>query len=441
MKNRHKVMLAVPHNGSVVWGTAHGLLRASAKHDVTVTNICWSNLGGAHNALWCQALNAAQEGAITHLAFLHADVGPDDLWVDALLEVMDERDADLVSSVSPVKDERGVTSTGIGVPGLGWSPLLRFTLHELAEMPETFNAEEAGYPDKVLLHNTACWVADLRKPVFYLRDDEDQALSYFTLRDRIVFSEGRWIAQVESEDWFFSRRLHEANAATYVTQRVKLSHMGSMPFRNDSAWGSNAVDLDSEPLWMKVDQKRYIHENGYWLQKIPQWHHRDRGFQVGLVELLSNAQDVVDLGCGPGTYVGALRRAGICAIGLDGNPATAEIPNCAVKDLTTPMNGEPETDWTLCMEVGEHIPREKEGALLDRIAACRVGAVVTWAQPGQIGRGHINCRSRDEVIELLGSRQLTVDSAATEQLKESATIDYLRDNVTVFRKSSVVTGT
>jgi len=252
----YKVMLGIPtNNQQMLYGAAQGLFRATWKHQVTIAPSFSGLLASGFNILWAQALNRVKEGEITHLAFLHADIAPDDGWIDTLIEEMEAQDACFCSAVSPIKDQRGLTSTGLGEPGLSWSPLRRFTMKEIANFPETFDAATIGFPDKVLLLNTGCWVADLRNPIFRATNDKDEARLFFTINDRVVCHEGTWTHQVESEDWFFSRRMHEWGIKAVATRKVKLLHMGLSAFTNQSAWGTEDCDEDLRPLWEQAGVK------------------------------------------------------------------------------------------------------------------------------------------------------------------------------------------
>jgi hypothetical protein len=210
-------------------------------------------LAAGFNSIYCQALNLAEAGEITHLAFLHGDIAPEDLWIDKLVEEMERVEADFISVVAPIKDVRGLTSTGVGYFGMDWSPLRRFTMSEIMEMPETFSVADTPYPDQVLLHNSGCWLADLRNPLFRAEDANGIGLVYFTINDRILRLQGKWTYHVESEDWFFSRRLHEQDAKTFVTRKIKMAHCGSFEFRNDHAWGLEKVDEQTRELWEQLE--------------------------------------------------------------------------------------------------------------------------------------------------------------------------------------------
>ncbi len=231
-----------------------GVYTSSYKHEWSVSNssMGWDDM----NQLWAEALNSGEQGEITHFAMLHSDIGPNEGWLDVLLEECDRLNADMISVPAPLKDHRGVTSSGIGDPESPWSPLKRFTVRELQEMPETFNQADIGYPNHPLLHNTGCWVADLRKPVFYQVDEKGVLVADFNFPLSIMRdpATGRWTHRRESEDWHFSRKLHQLGANSYVTRKVKLIHFGGGSFRNDQAWGTyERGDEDTKHKWAKAE--------------------------------------------------------------------------------------------------------------------------------------------------------------------------------------------
>jgi hypothetical protein len=248
MTERYKILLGHPHNGFITEGAARAMLRPSENHDVMVMPFGGSLLAAGFNYLLCQALNMYNEGKITHFAFIHADVAPEDGWLDILVDEMEEKKADFVSCVIAIKDGRGLTSTGVGQWGMEWSPKKRFTIKEVLSLPGTFSIEDTEYPDDILLHNSGLWVADLRTNVFNQYDSAGQALVYFTIRDKIEYVDGKYVHSVEPEDWYFSRRLYEQGARTFATRRVHVDHMGWAAYPNDQVWGQD-VDEATRELW------------------------------------------------------------------------------------------------------------------------------------------------------------------------------------------------
>lgn len=240
---QHRIYLAVPGH-HICWGTVTGVINATAKHIVMPFNGGMGFSGQEDfNVLWTDAHNLFNEGKITHFAMMHGDITPDpgQRWLDILLDEMDARNASLVSSISPIKDGRGLTSSGICDLEDQWLPYRRFTMKEVHEsLPETFDHVGAGYPDNPLLHNTALWVCDLRKPCFQKLNERDEIDLYFNFPTRAVRgTDGKFQHQRESEDWLFSRDLWKRGIRdTFITRKVRLTHHGKMDFPNSKSWGT-----------------------------------------------------------------------------------------------------------------------------------------------------------------------------------------------------------
>ncbi len=238
---------------SFCWGAVQGMLEATlGAHEVRAlsSGTGWDDF----NAIWAMALNMAESGEITHFAMLHSDVVPHAGWIDILVDELEERGADLVSTAIPIKDTRGLTSCGIGDPDNRWSAFRRFTVREILKMPPTFGLADTPHPDKILLHNTGCWLADLRSPLFFETDTEGALKCWFDFPTRVSRlpsenGKGKWSHSRESEDWFFSRRLHEAGARTFITRRVRLSHRGDADYSNFVPFGIYEHDEDTRPIW------------------------------------------------------------------------------------------------------------------------------------------------------------------------------------------------
>jgi hypothetical protein len=253
MSERYKILVGQPHNGMITDGAARGALNASKNHEAKILWHGGSLLAAGFNHLYCSALNMFNAGEITHFAMLHADISPCSFWLDILVEEMDRLSADFVSTVVPIKDERGLTSTGVGLFGVDWNPVRRFTMSEIMELPETFSISDTSYPEHVLLHNSGCWLADLRNPLFHAEDADGVGIVSFTIRDRILKKADTWEYQVEPEDWYFSRRLYDQNARTFATRKVSVNHVGHSMYPNDRAWGTQKVDEQIRELWEVVD--------------------------------------------------------------------------------------------------------------------------------------------------------------------------------------------
>jgi hypothetical protein len=231
-----------------------------------------SLLADSFNYHWKTALNMQLAGRnVTRFIMLHDDVVPQDHWVDVLLGELDRMGADVVSSVIPIKDARGLTSTALDDTEDPWAVYRRLTLKELEELPETFDAHDcwkAGlsdnhwHPDhstRPLLVNTGCWAADFTRPWRWG--------CHFEITNRIVFQDesggvvpaidyrpgmrGSFVNQVMSEDWGWGRQLARLGCRVLATRKVRLVHMGEAPYNNqDLGWGTWEHDESLAHKWL-----------------------------------------------------------------------------------------------------------------------------------------------------------------------------------------------
>ena len=142
---------------------------------------------------------------------------------------------------------------------------------------------------------------------------------------------------------------------------------------------------------------------------------------------LFHGKSVLDLGCGLGEYGKYFNEhdSSVQWMGLDGGEGVEEWTDGHVKfaDLSEGLPGfaRKKWDWTMSIEVAEHLPQWAEPSFLHNLLLWATdGVVLSWAAVGQIGRDHINCQSREYIqcaMSLLGWR---VDDVAGEALRTAA---------------------
>lgn len=137
-----------------------------------------------------------------------------------------------------------------------------------------------------------------------------------------------------------------------------------------------------------------------------------------------NPNTVLDLGCGPGTYVNCFTDLGISCIGYDTDPRVEGKDNLLCKSI---FDLEHSADLTLCMEVAEHI----DSSANDRIASTMFDSLApeglliwTAAKPGQGGVGHINCQTKEYWEEKLNATGLVRCPDMEDKLKTYITKGY-----------------
>lgn len=251
-----RIMLGMPHGGTVHWTAAKAAYEASSRHNVLVLDS--SRSGPNYNVLWTEALNRCRKEGFHRFVMLHADVehfieeGTGLPWLDVLEEERETGDYDFISIPSAIKDPRGLTSTGIGDPANEWNPWRRYCINEWYQMPRVFTAKTAGYGDKYLLHNHACCMWDMTKPCWYETDAEGCNRFVFNLTERIRWNEAdeTWRLDFKSEDWAFSRQLWKAGVKNAITTRIVMDHHGGLSYKNKGYGGTfRNGDEDTAPNW------------------------------------------------------------------------------------------------------------------------------------------------------------------------------------------------
>lgn len=252
------VFAGVPTYGeSLDSGAARGLWGwATERDDVRVITATRGSslIPGSCNVLLCNALNLREEHGLTWFALLHADIAPEHFWLDKLITEAEKHDADMMSVVVPIKDQKGLTSTAIANPAQGRGQFCRLTQRQVwhPDFPETFDIHAAAdaleslpgglrvpnVPRIGLSLNTGCMLMRINRPWF----DSDPLEVYFENLDWIEWHtapDGRRERRQRdvSEDWRFSERLRNAGGRLFATRVVRVVHKGLAGFPNDKAWG------------------------------------------------------------------------------------------------------------------------------------------------------------------------------------------------------------
>lgn len=131
-------------------------------------------------------------------------------------------------------------------------------------------------------------------------------------------------------------------------------------------------------------------------------------------DIIPSDATVLDFGAGTGRYTDALINAGYDAEGIDGTPGIEDLSGGTVGFCDLTGESVPCKDWTICIEVGEHIPELQLGFFLVNLAnSARDGLIISWAVPGQRGRNHVSCRWPEWVCQEMFSRFWRTDFVGT----------------------------
>lgn len=218
----------------------------SQRYSQTVIKNGTSIITTTFNKMLCEVLNSKEE--FSYLAMIHADIVPDMYFIDTLIEELESNNLDMLSAVVPIKDERGLTSTGLEVENTQWA-VRRLTMREIYDewkLPATFRVEDIPVRkgQQGLLLNSGCWV---------MRWDRKWRQNlFFRQHDRIVWSlsEQKFGNESASEDWDWSRQLLSRGCRLGATTKVGLYHQDPR-FTNREAWGGWSHDED----FLREEQK------------------------------------------------------------------------------------------------------------------------------------------------------------------------------------------
>lgn len=135
----------------------------------------------------------------------------------------------------------------------------------------------------------------------------------------------------------------------------------------------------------------------------------EKPFAQGLARWVKeyyNPKRIVDIGCGPGTYVYSFQEVDIDSHGYDINPVVLDKPSLtqiSMFDLNDP------SEFIICLEVAEHIETSLNDDIVDSLYKnLKPGGTLIFsaAHPGQGGVGHINCQTKEYWLEKFELRGL-----------------------------------
>lgn len=142
---------------------------------------------------------------------------------------------------------------------------------------------------------------------------------------------------------------------------------------------------------------------------------------------------VVDIGCGPGHLMAALRERGAEVFGVD--IAEAALSRSRAKGLSVervdltdagqPIPGTP-YDLAVCFEVAEHLDARFADALVRQLVSAAPVVMLTAAEPdASIGPGlfHVNEQPNAYWIERMTAAGMRLDEAATSEARRRFTAE------------------
>ena len=192
-----------------------------------------------------------------------------------------------------------------------------------------------------------------------------------------------------------------------------------------------------------------ITETGYWTSDDTEAIHvHDPRLANWILNYLQNDKDkqLIDFGCGMGDYLKKLHNNGFSNLhGFEGEVRKGSPNFVDSWDLTNPIKNYKNYDHlkknaynSICLEVGEHIPKQYESIFLDNITSLTTNKIIlSWAIIGQLGDGHVNCMNNDEVIlkmNELGFNYLENDSIIARNSVSPEIASWFLNTIMIFQK-------
>lgn len=154
---------------------------------------------------------------------------------------------------------------------------------------------------------------------------------------------------------------------------------------------------------------------------------------------------IVDVGCGTGALLMALRERGVEGVGLEYSQAAVDL--CRKRGLTVhQLDLEKDTppkltaDVVISTEVAEHLPERCAETFIDVLCGFGGSVVMTAATPGQGGADHVNEQPHAYWIEKMARRGLTLDEPTTLSWRQSWASQGVEGcyamNIMVFRRGT-----
>lgn len=163
-------------------------------------------------------------------------------------------------------------------------------------------------------------------------------------------------------------------------------------------------------------------------------HKHDDGLVKAILEVYEPPESMADLGCGDGWYCKQFKDYGWPVVyGYEGCQEVKEFSvydDIMIIDLSLRRYVDIYYDFVLCIEVGEHIPKEKEQIFLDNVREfTSKNLIISWALLGQGGRFHVNERPQEYISEQLLKRGFIEHKEITKYLREKAQLKWLKRTV------------
>ncbi len=149
---------------------------------------------------------------------------------------------------------------------------------------------------------------------------------------------------------------------------------------------------------------------------------------------------ILDVGCGTGISLDYFKSKGIKVLGLEGSElaiSKARNPSLiSLCDLNVAVQLNEKFDLVWCFEVAEHIHPKYVSEFLETLTNHGDRILLSAAQPGQGGLGHLNEQPLEYWIALMRERGFAFDAENSEKYRSLP--DHFASNILVFHREQNV---
>jgi SAM-dependent methyltransferase len=152
-------------------------------------------------------------------------------------------------------------------------------------------------------------------------------------------------------------------------------------------------------------------------------------------------RSLVDVGCGTGAMMAALKERGVSVEGFEYSDAGIKLCRQRGLDVTKfDIENDPHPakkfDVAISLEVAEHILEKKASKYVSLLTSLAPIVLCTAAQPGQGGVDHVNCKPKQYWIDLFAGANARFDETSTVDLcrtwASNGVAGFYHDNLMVF---------
>lgn len=158
----------------------------------------------------------------------------------------------------------------------------------------------------------------------------------------------------------------------------------------------------------------------------------DKGLARSIASIIPKGSSISDLGAGGGWYTDYFNKNGFKSYAYDASP----VRPAHVKyiDLTKDIHID-QRDWTVSLEVGEHLPKQFESTYLNNVARSN-NVILSWAIPGQGGNNHVNLQPNNYIISQMEQKGYQYDRESSNKLRKDSTFSWFKKTLMVFKKKN-----